>query len=164
MTVNMDVKVDDADVQKMFTHAMQRLHTSNVDKALGEVAVALIENNAARWGKGWKPEADSTLAQKKGQGEPEVRTGAYKESLTVPGGAHQVHEIAHSTLRLGTDLYYAKWQQKGTRRGGKRKTKSVRQWSKSTGQPARPAMRWTPTVRKSVKETLKRKLLPGGRG
>lgn len=145
-SVNMDIHVDSADVEKMIGREVERL--SKVDEALAEVAVAILKNNEDAWGRRWAPLSDSRKEQKDKAGlsdEPEVATGKYKDSITRPGAEGQVHEIADDTLRLGTEVWYARFQ-KGTKH-----------------QPKRPGMRLTPTVKAAIRETLHKKLMPGER-
>jgi hypothetical protein len=154
-SVNMGIHVDSLDVERMIDREVEKL--SKVDEALAEVGVNILRYNDERWGKGWKAEAASTQEQKKGQ-EVGVVSGKMKAAATRPGAPGQVHEIADGKLLLGFDrsLFYGRFFAKGT------KTHGVRGGGKSVpGQPKRSVMRLTPTVRKSIKETLKQKLMPG---
>jgi hypothetical protein len=144
--VDMNVTLDTAGVEKMVSRAVKRLGKTEV--ALAEVGTAILANNEKSWGKRWAPLAESTQEQKTREGEssePGVRSGALKASLTKPGAEHQIHEISKTRLRLGTDLFYARFMQ-GTKH-----------------QPKRPTMRLTPTVRREIKAVLKDKLMPGGK-
>jgi hypothetical protein len=155
MTVNMGIHVDSLDVEAMIDREVEKL--SKVDEALAEVGVNILRYNEERWGKGWKPESESRAVQKQG-GEVGVVSGRMKDAATRPGAPGQVHEIADGRLLLGFDrtLFYGRFFAKGTKSHG------VRGGGKSSpGQPKRSVMRLTPTVRKAIQETLKKKLMPG---
>jgi hypothetical protein len=144
MTVNMDFVVDDKEVQKMLNKSIKRLGDTEV--ALAEVGIAILAYNDKSWGKRWPPLAESTVENKSDQGykgESEVRTSKLRDSLTKPGAAGQIHEITKTSLRIGSDVFYAKWNNYGSKH-----------------QPKRPMMRMTTTVRKGIKEVLARKLMP----
>ena len=144
----LSVQVQDQEVQKMLESAEINLSHGHTSEVLAEVGALILANDKANWGRGWKKQSASTKEQKEklGQTEPEVRTGAYKRSLTEPGAEGQIHEIGTGAggmhLKIGTDLWYAKFQQ-GTKH-----------------QPRRTALRMTPTVKREIQEFLREKLLP----
>lgn len=93
------VYVDTESVQRMLDEQIERIET--VDVALEEAGELILEENKAKWGKGWKAES----AEK--EGEPGVETGRLKAAMTKRGAAGQRFDVADNLLSLGItkDIY-----------------------------------------------------------
>lgn len=78
--------------------------------------VEQFSSRGARWRTPWKPLAPRTVREKRRAGwlsEPLVRSSQMRRELTRrPLG---VERISGSDVEAGTDLYYAKYHQRGTR-------------------------------------------------
>lgn len=101
----------------------------------------------------WKRLAPSTIADKKRQGydtpRPLVRTGALRRAFT--SRPMQIEIYKGNSARFGVKSNIALWQQKGTRRGGKRHISP------------RPILVATRKVRADVKDIIHKDLMTRGR-
>lgn len=121
-----------ADHIEQLGHNAEHAHS-----AFESIADLLLLNQKERWGKGWKKDAASTLQGKRARGQS-TRTGeasgALKRSLTEKGAPHQIFEVSDQEARIGTNLYYARWFDKG----------------RGDNQPARKAIRLTKAGRQEI--------------
>jgi hypothetical protein len=78
--------------------------------------VEQFSSRGARWRTPWKPLAPRTVAEKRRQGylsEPLVRTTRLRNAMTRR--PLEVERVTATDVEAGTDLYYAKYHQSGTR-------------------------------------------------
>jgi len=83
----------------------------------------------------WKPLDEDTIARKQRDGldtRVERATGALQKSLTAARASDQVDLRTPQELRFGTTLFYARWQDKGTKTQPKRKLISISKADKKT--------------------------------
>jgi hypothetical protein len=78
--------------------------------------VEQFTSRGARWRTPWKPLAPSTVSEKRRAGylsEPLVRTTRLRNAMTRR--PLEVERVSATDVEAGTDLYYAKYHQSGTR-------------------------------------------------
>jgi len=108
----------EVDGLSMYTGALQRLaeFAQDLSEPFREISKDFQRVEGERFnrqGPGWAPLAPATLLRKRGPSIL-VETGALKESLM--GGAGFIEVITDSQLIAGTDIPYARYHQRGTRR------------------------------------------------
>ncbi len=110
------------------------------------ITEALAKSNERSYGRGVHL-ADATVETKARKGlpdEPLVATGKLKASLTRTDAADAIREIGPTEMRFGTKVFYARWQNWGTKT-----------------MPRHKVLKFTPTVRKLVKTLMREHILGG---
>jgi hypothetical protein len=168
---NIKLEAEGIDASVFMINAVQAniLETAPV---MAEIGAMIIADNAANWGTRWAPLSDATLANKAATGveEPLVAASrpAYpkspareemdlKNSLTVLGAPHQIMEVANGKLRVGTSLWYAGWNQKGTREKGTSNSalkRSYKALELTGGSPPRRMTRASVGLRRAIQARL----------
>jgi hypothetical protein len=84
----------------------------------GAVKSVYLTSNERHWqSPSWPRLADSTIERKQRQGQdarPERKSGALYRSLTADRARGVIDERKPQSLRFGTKLFYARWQNSGT--------------------------------------------------
>lgn len=102
-------------------HRIEKMGESAVhaEVALTEVGEVFLREEAKRYGKGWKPDAASTIAHKAGD-EVGVDSGDLKRSLTERGAKWNIFEVLPGEIRFGTSAPHAHLFNRGHKRDGVR--------------------------------------------
>jgi phage gpG-like protein len=118
-------------------------NAGTMEVAFASISEEMAAANERTWGRGVKL-AESTLAQKAQDGtEPLVKTGRLKRSLTSKGHAEgAIREITPAGMKFGTSVFYARFQQYGTKT-----------------MPKHKVLKFSPKVRLFIKEQLRHHLM-----